>query len=73
MVVVLIAMVIVMIVVPGHGQSAALFCVRDRYRMAETEVSVPLAFTGISNGMRMASAGLIGQCQDHKGTKLIVF
>jgi hypothetical protein len=31
---------------PGHGQSAALFCVRDRYRMAETEVSVPLAFTG---------------------------
>jgi hypothetical protein len=29
MVVVLIAMVAVVIVVPGHGHSAALFCVRD--------------------------------------------
>jgi len=41
---------------PGHGHSAPLFCVRDRYRMAETEVSVALAFTGIPNAVRVASA-----------------
>ena len=41
---------------PGHGQSAGLFCVRDRYPMAETEVSAPLAFTGESPIVRVASA-----------------
>jgi hypothetical protein len=40
---------------PGHGQSAALFCVRDRYRMAETEFFSARGIHGIPNAVRVAS------------------
>jgi hypothetical protein len=52
----LIAMVAVVIVVPAMATVRPFFCVRDRYRMAETEVSVALAFTGIPNAVRVAPA-----------------
>lgn len=55
MVVTLMAMVAVVIVAPAMA-TVRPCCVRDRYRMAETQGSVTLALTGIPNAVRVALA-----------------